>query len=126
MHEFSIVSSLMLLIEEQARKYNASKVTKVVLGVGRLSGVEPDLLQIAFDTFKEKTICEDAELVLEMEDIKIYCFDCGKESVMGERLSRKCPHCGSLNTKITGGQELYLKSLEMETEDNRETQTENA
>jgi hydrogenase nickel incorporation protein HypA/HybF len=120
MHEFSIVSSLMLLIEEQAKRYNASKVTKVVLGVGRLSGVEADLLKIAFDTFKEKTICEDAELVIEMEDVKIYCLDCGRESNMGERLSRKCPVCGSLNTKITGGQDLYLKSLEMETEEEKE------
>jgi len=117
MHEFSIVSSLMLLIEEQARLHKAKKVTKVVLGIGRLSGVEPDLLKIAFDTFKEKTICEDAELVMEIENIAIRCRDCGKETDLGERLTRKCPHCGSLNTQIIRGQDLYLKSLEMETDD---------
>ncbi|NPA14231.1 MAG: hydrogenase/urease nickel incorporation protein HypA [Aquificae bacterium] len=117
MHEFSIVSSLMNLIEDYARQYGAKKVTKVVVGVGRLSGIEPDLLQLAFDTFKEKTICEEAELVIEMEDLKIQCRDCGKTSTMGEKLSRKCPNCGSLNTEIIGGQELYLKSLEMESDD---------
>jgi hydrogenase nickel incorporation protein HypA/HybF len=118
MHEFSIVSSLMMLIEEHARRYNAKAVTKVVLGVGRLSGVEPDLLQIAFDTFKEKTICENAQLVIEIEEVKIRCRDCGKETSLGEKLSRKCPYCGSLNTEIVGGQDLYLKSLELETDDN--------
>ena len=116
MHEFSIVSSLMLIIEEQAKLHNAKKVTKVVVGIGKLSGVEPDLLKIAFDTFKEKTICEEAELVMEIEDIAIKCRDCGKETVLGERLTRKCPHCGSLNTEIVRGQDLYLKSLEMETD----------
>ncbi len=116
MHEFSIVSSLMLIIEEQARLHNAKKVSKVVVGIGRLSGVEPDLLKIAFDTFKEKTICEEAELVMEIEDVRIRCRDCGRETVLGERLSRKCPHCGSLNTDIVGGQDLYLKSLELETD----------
>ncbi len=117
MHEFSIVSSLMLLIEEQVKKHKADRVTRVVLGVGRLSGVEPDLLKIAFDTFKEKTVCENAELVIEIEDVKIKCRTCGAESVMGEKLSRRCPVCGSLNTQIVGGQDLYLKSLEMETDD---------
>jgi len=116
MHEFSIVSSLMLLIEEQAKIHNAKKVTKVVVGIGKLSGVEPDLLKIAFDTFKEKTICEDAELVMEIEDITLRCRECGKETVLGERLTRKCPFCGSLNTEIIRGQDLYLKSLEMETD----------
>ena len=106
----------MLLIEEQARIHNAKKVTKVVVGIGRLSGVEPDLLKIAFDTFKEKTICEEATLEMEIEDIAIRCRNCGKETTLGERLSRKCPHCGSLNTEIVRGQDLYLKSLEMETD----------
>jgi len=116
MHEFSIVSSMMMLIEDYARKYNAKAVSKVVVGVGRLSGVEPDLLKIAFDTFKEKTICENAELVIEIEDLTIKCRDCGKETEMGEKLSRKCPHCGSLNTEIVRGQDMYLKSLEFETD----------
>ena len=106
----------MLLIEEQAKIHNAKKVTKVVVGIGKLSGVEPDLLKIAFDTFKEKTICEDAELVMEIEDITLRCRECGKETVLGERLTRKCPVCGSLNTEIVRGQDLYLKSLEMETD----------
>ena len=53
---------------------------------------------------------------MEIEDIAIKCRDCGKETVLGERLTRKCPHCGSLNTEIVRGQDLYLKSLEMETD----------
>ncbi|RTZ69204.1 MAG: hydrogenase maturation nickel metallochaperone HypA [Aquificaceae bacterium] len=117
MHEFSIVSSLMTLIEDLARKHNAKKVTKVVVGVGVLSGVEPDLLKIAFDTFKEKTICEEAELILEIEKVAVKCMDCGKESQLEGRFSRKCPLCGSLNTEIVRGQDLQLKSLEFELED---------
>ncbi|NPB05393.1 MAG: hydrogenase maturation nickel metallochaperone HypA [Aquificae bacterium] len=116
MHEFSLVSSLMMLIEEQARLHNAKRVTKVVLGVGRFSGVEPDLLKLAFDTFKEKTICEDAELVLEIEELTLRCRDCGKESVLRERPTKKCPSCGSLNTEFVAGRDLYLKSLELETD----------
>ena len=117
MHEFSIVSSLLSIIEDYAAKHNAKAVSKVVVGIGRLSGVEPDLLKIAFDTFKEKTICENAELVMEIENLAIRCRDCGKETDMGEKLSRKCPNCGSLNTEIIRGQDLFLKSLEFELEE---------
>jgi len=54
MHEFSIVQSLLNLIEENARKNSAKSVSKVVVKIGKMSGVEPHLLEIAFNIFKEK------------------------------------------------------------------------
>ena len=59
MHEYSIVQSLLESCEQHARENEAKEVTKVVVKIGVLSGVEPDLLQTAFDTFKEKTICHN-------------------------------------------------------------------
>ena len=56
MHEYSIVQSLIDLAEENARKNNAKKVTKLEIKVGVLSGVEIPLLETAFNTFKEDTI----------------------------------------------------------------------
>ena len=56
MHEYSVVQSLLESCEEHARVNEASKVTKVVVKIGVLSGVEPDLLKTAFDTFKEQTV----------------------------------------------------------------------
>ncbi len=113
MHEFSIVQSLLNLIENYARENNASSVSKVVVQIGVLSGVEPHLLEIAFNTFKEGTIAEGAQLVMEIEKLKIRCADCGNESEKDE-LTALCPICGSLNTEITGGEDMFLKSLEME------------
>ncbi len=113
MHEFSIVQSLMSLIEEYVRENGAKSVTKVVVLVGALSGVEPHLLKMAFDTFKEGTVAEEAQLVIETEPLKVLCNDCGSESVK-EELNALCPVCGSYNTQIVSGEELLLKSLEME------------
>jgi len=73
MHEFSVVQSLMGLIEENARQNNAKSVSKVVVKIGKMSGIEPHLLKIAFDTFKEKTICENAELEMIIQDIVAKC-----------------------------------------------------
>lgn len=54
MHEYSIVQSLLEQCEQYVEANDASKVTKLIVKIGVLSGVEPDLLQTAFDTFKEK------------------------------------------------------------------------
>jgi hydrogenase nickel incorporation protein HypA/HybF len=115
MHEFSIVSSLLQLIEEYAQKYNAKKVYKVVVSIGRFSGIEPDLLKLAFDTFKEQTICEEAELIIEIQELKLKCNKCGKEAVIKEKFTRQCPFCGSFDTQFIKGEDLLLKSIEMET-----------
>ncbi|NPA42038.1 MAG: hydrogenase maturation nickel metallochaperone HypA [Aquificae bacterium] len=113
MHEFSIVQSLLALIEDYARENGAKEVSKVVVQVGVLSGVEPHLLKTAFDTFKEGTVAETAELVMEIEPLRIKCLDCGEEA-QKEELNALCPSCGSVNTQVVGGEDLLLKSLEME------------
>ncbi len=116
MHEFSVVQSLIALIEKYARENGAKRITKVVVIVGVLSGVEPHLLEFAFETFKEGTIAEKAEFIIEVERLKVWCEDCLVESEK-EELNVACPVCGSLKTRIKGGEDLLLKSLEMECED---------
>ena len=37
-----------------------------------MSGVEPNLLQTAFDTFKEATVCEDCEFIMNIQKDKRY------------------------------------------------------
>jgi hydrogenase nickel incorporation protein HypA/HybF len=113
MHEYSIVQALLDQCEEHAARHRAKKIVKVVTKIGVLSGVEPDLLQTAFDTFKEGTICEGAEFVMNIQPIVIYCRACRKESTLKE-LVMACPECRSLETNLLDGEDMYLMSLEME------------
>lgn len=113
MHEFSVVQSLLALIEDYAKENSASSVTRVIVRIGVLSGIEPHLLRLAFDTFKEGTVAHEAELVMSVEKLRIRCLDCGGESEK-EEINAICSICGSLNTEITGGQDMLLESLEME------------
>ena len=113
MHEYSIVQALLNQTEEHARANNAQRVTKVVVKIGVMSGVEPDLLQTAFDTFKEGTMCDGAEFVIHMQPILIDCHECGQQSEIG-REDYSCPHCGSTNLSVLDGEEMYLMQLELE------------
>ena len=45
MHEYSIVQSLLDSCEDHAKENNATKVSKVIVKIGVMSGVEPSLLQ---------------------------------------------------------------------------------
>ncbi|SMP89052.1 Hydrogenase-3 nickel incorporation protein HypA [Epsilonproteobacteria bacterium SCGC AD-311-C15] len=113
MHEYSIVQSLLDSCDENAVKNNATKVTKVVVKIGVMSGVEAELLKTAFDTFKEETICHEAEFIINIQQVVIKCHNCSKESTLKE-LEYCCPECQSTELDILDGEDMFLMSLEME------------
>lgn len=113
MHEYSIVQALLEQCESHVKANDATKVTKVVTKIGKLSGVEPYLLETAFDTFKEKTVCEEAEFVMNLQNLRLYCNACQKESEQSE-VRYLCAHCQSTDVSVTDGEEMYLMTLEME------------
>jgi len=113
MHEYSIVQSLLDSCEENAAKHQATKVIKVVIKIGVMSGVEPELLRTAFDTFKEKTICEKAEFIINVQPVIIKCNECQEESTL-EGNEYHCPKCKSVDLNVIDGEDMYLMQLELE------------
>ncbi len=113
MHEMSIIQALITSCEEQARRYSAASIRKVEVKIGVMSGVEPELLATCFDTFKEGTICDGAQLVIISQGVVVFCNDCQQQSPLTERRFR-CPECKGGNLEIVDGEEMYLMSLELE------------
>ncbi|RUM50428.1 MAG: hydrogenase maturation nickel metallochaperone HypA [Hydrogenothermus sp.] len=113
MHEFSVVQSLLDLIEKHALENKAKSVSKVIIKIGKMSGIEPHLLKIAFDTFKEKTICENAKLEMIIQDVIAKCEDCNKDFTV-ENNKFICPFCNGYNLQILDGEDMYLMSLELD------------
>ena len=113
MHEYSIVQALLTQCEEYASANDATQVTKVVVKIGVMSGVEPQLLEIAFNTFKETTICDSAEFVMNVQPLTIKCRECGALSELDSR-HYCCPACQSVDVSVVDGEDLLLMSLEMQ------------
>lgn len=113
MHEYSIVQSLLESCEEHVKQNNSTSVSKVVIKIGVLSGVEPDLLQTAFDTFKEQTVCDKAEFVINRQEVVISCLSCNEESTL-KKNEFLCPKCQSKEIRVIDGEDMFLMSLEME------------
>jgi hydrogenase nickel incorporation protein HypA/HybF len=113
MHEYSIVQALLDQCEAQAKIHDVTTISKVTIKIGKLSGVEPHLLYEAFDAFKKETICEEATLQMNIQNIVIVCKECLKETILDD-YAICCPHCQSTQVSIIDGKDMYLMSLELE------------
>jgi len=113
MHEYSVVQALLEQVEALASENKATAVTKVIVKIGIMSGVEPHLLEVAFETFKEKSICEQAHFVMNIQALTLKCQKCHTTSEM-QTISYACPSCESLDVEVIDGEDMYLMSLEMQ------------
>jgi len=113
MHEYSVVQALLEQIEGVAKENDATMVSKIVVKIGVMSGMEAHLLEIAFNTFKEKTICDSAEFIMNIQPLTIECMECNEVSEL-EKIHYCCQKCESTNVKVVDGEDMFLMSLEME------------
>ena len=113
-HEYSIVASLIDRVEREAAAHGASRVHRLRVRIGELSGVELDLLKTAFDTFRERSICEGAELAIESVAACWACPACDRPLERGAIL-----RCGSCDrpARLVQGDEIILERIEMEAPD---------
>lgn len=116
MHEWSIVHSLLDEAERCARAHGAHSVRRLHLRVGALSGVETQLLESAYATFRQATICAAAELEIERVPARWGCPRCRVELAPGAGLC--CGRCGTA-ARLESGDEIVLARIEMEIADER-------
>ncbi len=112
MHELSIAQALVEQVELAAKKEQATRVERVVIVVGALSGADPEALRGAFPLVAEGTVAEGAELVVETVAARVKCRPCGHESTAGDYFIG-CAKCGSRDVELVSGRELNIKSIEV-------------
>ncbi len=111
MHEYSIVASLIDRVQQEAAAHAGARVHRLHVKIGELAGVELDLLKTAFDTFREKTICDGAELAIDTVSASWACPVCKRDVARGAIL--RCESCGR-PARLVQGDEIILARIEME------------
>jgi len=111
-HEYSLVQSLVTRVESLAQAGKATAVHRLVVSVGDLAGLDPELFQTAYDTFRAGTICERAAMEIRRVPARWGCGGCGREIAKGEVLT--CPDCGLPARLSAGGDEVMLETVELE------------
>lgn len=112
MHELSLATALIREMEKILTKESASKVLKITVSIGKLSGVNCDAFEFAFPIAAEGSSVEGARLIIEEIPAKVRCKNCRKESTVQIPFI-ECRNCGSSDFDIVGGRELTIKSMEI-------------
>ena len=112
MHEMSLCQSIRDAIEEQAESQEFTKVDRVKLEVGPLSGVEVEALRFGFDVVMRGSIVEGATLEIDEPPATAWCMMCAKAVPIEQRYDA-CPDCGGHQLQVTSGEELRIKELEV-------------
>jgi len=115
MHELSVCQALITQVEQVAHQHQAIEVAQLIVQIGVLSGIEPELLQQAFTIARTLSpMTQQSVLVIESLPIRVHCSRCNRESTAtANRLL--CGHCGEWQTRLVSGDELLLKSVELVT-----------
>jgi hydrogenase nickel incorporation protein HypA/HybF len=116
MHELSIVDALIEQVGRELHRAGAGgRVIGIMLGIGRLSGVNSDSLRFAFELLAPGTLVEGAKIAIHELKAASRCQTC-RALVEIDNLVVKCPKCGSADITIEGGRELLLESIDVEDE----------
>lgn len=116
MHEESLVRSLLRHVEELAQLHQAVGVEVIEVEVGPLSGVEPLLLQDAFERLRAEFPWPLAELAVQQTGLAVFCNDCQRESQL-EDFRFVCSQCGSTSLQIVRGDAFRLFNVKLTVDD---------
>lgn len=117
MHELAVCQSIISQVAQIAMQNNAQSVSRIIIEIGPLSGVEASLLEHAFPIASAGTIAQNAILETHSLAIMLRCNLCNNENEasMNKLL---CSTCGTWQTTLISGDEMLLRSIELE---NKET-----
>jgi hydrogenase nickel incorporation protein HypA/HybF len=110
MHELSIVMNIVEIAEKETAKANAHAVEEIELDIGKLSTIELDAFEFAWEQAVKKTILENAVKKINRIEGKARCRVCQTEFTITE-LYEPCPFCNCYKQTVIGGKELRLKRL---------------
>jgi hydrogenase nickel incorporation protein HypA/HybF len=113
MHEMSICEGILQVLEKEAGRQAFRRVMGVWLEIGPLAGVEPEALRFCFDAVVRGSLADGARLEIVETPGQGLCLQCGKSVPVRQRFD-PCPVCGGYGVRVTSGEELRIKELEVE------------
>ncbi|WP_282209175.1 hydrogenase maturation nickel metallochaperone HypA [Parvibacter caecicola] len=112
MHELGLVFALSDLLEEVAAEQDLSRICRVTVELGEVSGVVAEQLQDAWGWAAQKSdLLRGCQLELKTVPAVTVCNSCGRTYPTVPQ-GRICPHCGSSDTQLLRGNEFEVTEVE--------------
>lgn len=113
MYEFTLTKSVNNAILNLCRQSGWDRVRHIVLKIGGMRKVNPELMSSAFDVISQGTRTEGASFSIMTLPTTFRCRACGRDS-QTENTTFACPLCGSRDVELLSGLELAIEFLEVE------------
>jgi hydrogenase nickel incorporation protein HypA/HybF len=116
MHELSVASSIIEIIQRSVPPESHRSIQSVNIRVGEQAGVVPDSLLFYFDILRGETDFKNARLLIEEVPFLIFCASCDK-TLSSDTGFLVCPECGGTRTRVVSGTEMQVVDIELNSED---------
>ena len=116
MHEITLCQRALELIEQQAAKHGAKRVTGCWLKIGAFSCVETSSLAFCFDLVCRGSVAEGCKLHLEEQEAECWCETCQQYVTLLTQRVRRCPQCHGDMLQIVADDGLQIRRIEIDQE----------
>lgn len=113
MHELSLCRAILDIINEHIAGKQCKRVKKITIEIGQLAAVNESALRFGFEAITKGTVAEQADLDIITLQGEAICELCQKKVTL-QHYYDPCKTCGHFSLKITQGEEMRVKSLEIE------------
>lgn len=111
MHELGLVVEVVEIVERVAREQKIGRVGKVVLDVGEMYYVVPNIMRSVYRSAIKGTALEGSALEMNFIPASARCRSCGTVFNPLEA-DGICPRCGESDYEVTGGKEFEIRQIE--------------
>jgi hydrogenase nickel incorporation protein HypA/HybF len=113
MHERSLARAILHAAVAAAQERRPGRLAAVSIAVGEFSGVEPVLLQSAWDEESAQLLGGAVEFQMQVVPLEAECQSC-RQVFRVNGFHFRCPLCDNADVQIVRGEELTLQSVTVE------------
>ncbi|ACO34401.1 MULTISPECIES: hydrogenase maturation nickel metallochaperone HypA [Acidobacterium] len=113
MHEVGIANAILEAAQTEVARLAGTRLTRVGVRIGVLSGVDIDALEFALAALRKGTELEKIDVELQKCPRRNRCAKCGCEFET-DLYSEPCPSCANEQVQLIGGEELELAFVEVD------------
>ncbi len=110
MHEISLASGILQIVEQTRARDPFVRVTHLRLQAGALAGVEIAALRFALEALAPGTLLEGAVIAIDEQPGTAWCLQCSASVPIFSRLDL-CPLCEGTQLQPTGGTALKVVDM---------------
>lgn len=114
MHEITLCTRIVEILEQHACLHNARRVTAVWVEAGACACIEPSALEFCFDVVCQGTRMEGCMLNFRVKKAACWCRDCERNVTLPVISVLICPVCMGRNVLVEADEGMEIKRMEFE------------